>query len=149
MGDVGEVKMAEDVLEEAMAMVIDQIPKQVCAGDLMSKTVCTCGPSDTMDHVLALMNRMQKKAVHVVSEDYELLGFIKYRDPVKAAQAGKGQQHAKAWMRKELVSVEADTPFAELEALLLEGSTGRLHVVDDDGRLIGLVSRTDLLRHHK
>ena len=29
----------------------------------------------------------------------------------------------------------------------LQGDTGRLHVVDGEGRLLGLVSRTDMLRH--
>lgn len=102
-----------------------------------------------MDHVLVLMNRMRKRAVPVLGDDGELLGFLKYRDPVKAAQSNKGSQHAKAWMRKELLTVPPETPFTELEALLLSGSTGRLHVVDDDGRLLGIVSRTDMLRHHQ
>jgi len=115
----------------------------------MTKTLCHCSPDDTMEHVLGLMNRMRKRALPVVGDDDELLGFLKYRDPIKAAQSGKGAQFAKAWMRKELLTVAPETPFAELEALLLEGSTGRLHVVDDDGRLIGLVSRTDMLRQHK
>ena len=51
-------------------------------------------------------------------------------------------------MRKEYSTVVPDTPFTEMEELLLEGATGRLHGVDDDGRLIGLVSRTDVLRHY-
>lgn len=74
--------------------------------------------------------------------------LVRYRDPVKAAQSGKGQQQAKAWMRKELLTVGLEMPFNELEALLLEGSTGRLHVVDDDNHLLGLVSRTDMLRQY-
>ena len=52
-------------------------------------------------------------------------------------------------MRREFLTVQPDTPFTEMERLLLEGSTGRLHVVDDDGKLLGLVSRTDLLRNYQ
>ena len=37
------------------------------------------------------------------------------------------------------------SPYSLLYAL--QGDTGRLHVVDDEGRLLGLVSRTDMLRH--
>ena len=93
------------------------------------------------------MNARRKRALPVLAEDDTLLGFIKYRDPIKAVSAGKGGQQVKAWMRRELITVEPDMPFADMEALLLEGHTGRLHVVDDDHRLIGLVSRTDILRH--
>jgi tRNA nucleotidyltransferase (CCA-adding enzyme) len=95
---------------------------------------------------------MKKRAVPVVGEDRKLLGFLKYRDPVKAAQTKKGSQCVKAWMRREVRTVEPDTPFTKIEALLLEGTTGSLHVVDDDHRLLGLVSRTDMLRqcgHYK
>jgi CBS domain-containing protein len=38
-------------------------------------------------------------------------------------------------------------PQPPLPVVWLQGDTGRLHVVDDDGRLLGLVSRTDMLRH--
>ena len=39
-------------------------------------------------------------------------------------------------------------PFLELEELLIERSIGRLPVVDDNGVLLGLVTRTDVLRQH-
>ena len=138
------------VMQQAVAMLVKQVPEQVRASDLMTKSIIACKPTDSMDDTLALMNKMRKRAVPVCSDDGEmkLLGFIKYRDPIKAAQSGKGHQNVKAWMRKEYMTVEPDTPFTEMEELLLEGSTGRLHVVDDDGRLIGLVSRTDVLRHY-
>ena len=48
-----------------------------------------------------------------------------------------------------MLTVDPDVPFSELEELLVGGSTGRLHVVDTDGKLIGLVSRTDMLRQYK
>jgi len=142
------VEMAEGVVTEVVAAVHAQIPEQVRAADLMTKTIASCKPTDSMDHVLGLMNRVRHRSLPVVADDGELLGFLKYRDPVKAAQSGKGQQQAKAWMRKELLTVGLEMPFNELEALLLEGSTGRLHVVDDDNHLLGLVSRTDMLRQY-
>ena len=101
------------------------------------------------------MNRMRKRALPVVEASAEagvlgkLIGFIKYSDPVKAMQAGKGQQLVKQWTRRELLRIDEATPFTEVEALLVGGSTGRVHVVDQEGRLIGLVSRTDMLRHYQ
>ena len=38
------------------------------------------------------------------------MGYIKYKDPVKAAQSGKGQQQIKAWMRRELLKVPRPSP---------------------------------------
>ena len=175
---------------------------QLRAADLMTKSVVSCAPTDTMDHARALMNRVQLKGTPVLTptralaltptrtwsawagcliwqvvEDGMLLGMLKYRDVVKAAQQGKGGQHVKAWMRREVdpckscksqqfaslygeeapcdrdgcliwqvVKVLAETTFAELEAAMTEGQPGRIPVVDRDGRMLGIVTRTDLLR---
>ena len=42
-----------------------------------------------------------------------------------------------------------ETPLDELEEILLEGSVGRLPVVSEAGRLLGLVTRTDVLRQRQ
>jgi len=138
------------VMHQAVSMLVKQIPDQVCASDLMVgiEEACVCRPNDTMEDALALMNQRGKRAVPVLADDDTLVGYVKYRDPIKAVGAGKGQQQVKAWMRRELLSVAPNTPFTDMEAMLLEGDTGHLHVVDDANRLIGLVSRTDLLRHY-
>jgi len=142
-------EVAEAVMDEAVVAVLAQIPEQVRAEELMTKTVCACRPTDSMAHVLALMNRVERKSLPVVDDDGRIVGFLKYRDPIKAVQDGKGSQQAKAWMRCEFVVVSADTAFTQLEQLLIEKATGRLYVLDDERRLLGLVTRTDLLRHHQ
>ena len=110
------------------------------AAEIMTKSVVTIAPEETMEHALALMNRMRKRALPVVEASAEagvlgkLIGFIKYSDPVKAMQAGKGQQLVKQWTRRELLRIDEATPFTEVEALLVGGSTGRVHVADQEGR---------------
>jgi len=137
------------VMQQAVSLVVKSVPAQPCASDLMSTTIHACAPADTMEAALALMNRVRKRVLPVLGEEGELMGYLKFKDPIKAAQAGKGQQQVKAWMRRELLTVNADTPLDELEAMLLAGSTGRLHVVDKHNKLLGLVSRTDMLRHYQ
>ncbi|EOD41629.1 hypothetical protein EMIHUDRAFT_194023 [Emiliania huxleyi CCMP1516] len=70
----------------------------------------------------------------------------RYRDVMKAAQASKGGQRVKSWVRRHTLTVPTQTPLDELEAILIEQSAGRLPVVADDGTLVGLVTRTDVLR---
>jgi tRNA nucleotidyltransferase (CCA-adding enzyme) len=140
---------ANAVLGAALDAILSQVPKQVTASEVMTRTVFSCAPGDTMEHALGLMRRVEKKAMPVVDEESGALqGMLKFRDVVKAMQSAKGGQQVKAWMRRELVTVHEDTPFTELEGMLQE-QTGRLPVVDDDGVLLGIVTRTDVLRHHK
>lgn len=146
---LGALAQARAIAGEAVELVVGQVPQQARATQLMTKTIHGCSQNDTMDDALELMNRMGRRAMPVLGDDGTLLGFLKYRDPIRAAQAGKGRQQVKAWMRRELITIGPDATFTEMERQLLEGDTGRLHVVDDDGRLLGLVSRTDMLRHYQ
>jgi tRNA nucleotidyltransferase (CCA-adding enzyme) len=141
---------AEAVMERALSQVLAQIPKQSTAADIMTTSIFTCRPADTMEEARSLMLRVQKKATPVVDEAGMLMGMLKYRDVVKAAQANKGEQKVNAWMRRtqEITTVREATSFEELERVLIEDSVGRLPVVDGGGKLLGLVTRTDVLRQH-
>jgi nanoRNase/pAp phosphatase (c-di-AMP/oligoRNAs hydrolase) len=56
----------------------------------------------------------------------------------------------KAWMKQHIKTVEASTTMAEVEAVLLENDVGCIPVVQDGTmRLVGMVTRTDLLRQHR
>jgi len=50
-------------------------------------------------------------------------------------------------MQKDVIWVDADTPLAKLGPLLLEQRISGLPVLSSEGELMGVVSKTDLLRH--
>jgi len=56
----------------------------------------------------------------------------------------------KAWMKQHIKTVEASLTMAEVEAILLENDVGCIPVVRDGTKqLVGMVTRTDLLRQHR
>jgi tRNA nucleotidyltransferase (CCA-adding enzyme) len=56
----------------------------------------------------------------------------------------------KGWMKQHVQSVEASRTMAEVEAVLLETDVGCIPVTQDGTKqLVGMVTRTDLLRQHK
>lgn len=56
----------------------------------------------------------------------------------------------KAWMKQHIQIVEASRTMAEVEAILLENDVGCIPVVEDGTKqLVGMVTRTDLLRQHR
>lgn len=136
------------VLDAVLASVLHQIPEQVTAADIMTVDVVSVRPDATMEDARLTMNEARLKGVPVVGASGELLGALKYKDVVKAAQAGKAAQRVKAWMRRQVVTISADMPFHELEEFLISRSIGRLPVVAEDGRLMGIITRTDILRQH-
>ena len=56
----------------------------------------------------------------------------------------------KAWMLQHIQIVEASKTMAEVEFILLENDVGCIPVVaDGTNQLVGMVTRTDLLRQHR
>ncbi len=56
----------------------------------------------------------------------------------------------KGWMKQHVQTVEAGLTMAEVEAILLENDVGCIPVVADGTKqLVGMVTRTDLLRQHR
>jgi CBS domain-containing protein len=55
----------------------------------------------------------------------------------------------KAWMKQHITTVEASMTMAEVEAILLANDVGCIPVVQDGtNQLVGMLTRTDLLRQH-
>ena len=55
----GALSEASALLEEAVAAIIDSVPAQACADDIMTKTLHSCSPEDSMDTALEMMNRIK------------------------------------------------------------------------------------------
>merc|ERR1712161_168331 len=56
----------------------------------------------------------------------------------------------KGWMKQHIQTVEASFTMAEVKAILLDQDVGCMPVVKDGTKkLIGMVTRTDLLRQHR
>ena len=140
---------ARALLNRALEHVISQVPEQPTAEDLMTKTVFSCSPGDTMEEAMKMMNRIAKKAVPVIDDERKLMGMLKFSDVVKAEQAGKGQQLVKVWMRRDVVTIAPEAKFDKVEQLIIDTGSGRLPVTDENGVLLGLVTRTDVLRQHR
>jgi CBS domain-containing protein len=49
------------------------------------------------------------------------------------------------WMNRDLVTVNPSTPLAEAVKLLVDRHISGLPVIDDDGKLVGVISEADLM----
>lgn len=68
----------------------------------------------------------------------------------KVEERRKRGTTVKAWMKQHVKTVEASRTMAEVEAILLANDVGCIPVVKDGTmQLVGMVTRTDLLRQHR
>lgn len=69
----------------------------------------------------------------------------------ESLQRERGQgTTVKGWMKQHVRLIEASLTMAEVESILLESDVGCMPVVEDGTKkLVGMVTRTDLLRQHR
>ncbi len=86
-------------------------------------------------------------SVPILEKDHKVTGIVSEYDLLKAIMEGKelAKVTAREIMTKNPITVNQDTPATEIMRLLQEKHLIRMPVVDDEGKLAGVVSRRDIL----
>jgi CBS domain-containing protein len=138
------------------------------AADIMTRALVTVAPDTPLDEVIRLLLDKRAGALPVV-EDHAVVGIVAEADLLRRAELGAEPRptswlgwfvsdtaRAQAFVRghgklardvmtQPAVTVAEDTPVAEVAALLEHQRISRVPVLRE-GRLVGLVSRSDILR---
>jgi CBS domain-containing protein len=117
--------------------------------ELMVTNVLTCREGDSLERAAQLMWEGDVGAIPVVDADYRVIGMITDRDICMAAYT----QGRPLWtipvetaMSKTVVTCHADDNVSTAEMVMREAKVRRLPVVNHEGKLVGLLSLTDLAR---
>jgi len=116
---------------------------------LMSRTVRTCRATETLNRAAQLMWENDCGCVPVVDEDGRAVGIVTDRDACMAAYTQGGPLDALpvgSAMARDLRSCRATDTIVEAESIMRAAQVRRLPVVDEAGRLIGLLSLNDIAR---
>ena len=122
-----------------------QIPQPPTARDLMSSPVRTIRPDTTINQAQRVLLRYGHSGLSVVNEGDRLVGIISRRNLDLALHHGFEQAPVKGYMSRNLKTIAPDTPLPEIEDLMVTYDIGRLPVLESE-RLVGIVTRTDVLR---
>jgi tRNA nucleotidyltransferase (CCA-adding enzyme) len=136
---------ANATLQQLLTQLKAQIPQPPTARDLMSSPVRTIRPETTIDEAQRILLRYGHSGLSVVNADGQLVGIISRRDIDIALHHGFSHAPVKGYMTTNLKSIHPDTSLPEIESLMVTYDIGRLPVLEN-GQLIGIVTRTDVLR---
>jgi CBS domain-containing protein len=139
------------------------------ASDIMTKTVITGKPDTTVAQAAELMTRNRISAIPVLDTDGSILGIVSEGDLMRRVEGATDRtrswwlsffaepqtsargfiqehgQHLKDIMTTEVTTVTLDTPVGQIAQLLEKRHIKRVPVVKD-GKLVGIVSRANLLQ---
>lgn len=139
------------------------------AKDVMTTRVVTVRPDTTVAQIAKTLLERHVSAVPVVDAGGGLLGIVSEGDLMRRPESSTEERrswwlafltlpdedqrryvkthgrHAEDVMTQNVVTVPPDCPLAEIATLLEDRRIKRVPVVED-GKLVGIVSRADLLR---
>jgi tRNA nucleotidyltransferase (CCA-adding enzyme) len=118
----------------------------VTAKELMSFPVRSIHPHTTVAEAQKVLLRYGHSGLTVVDDAGQLLGIISRRDLDIAAYHGFQDAAVEGHMSTSVKFVTPETPLTEVQTLMILYDIGRLPVVYA-GQLVGIVTRSDILRH--
>jgi CBS domain-containing protein len=174
-GDLVGIVSRVDVLRAFAQPLAAELPRQLLApgpravvAELMTVDVPTVHRDASLAEVVGLLVSHRQRRVVVVDDERRAVGIISDGDLLKRAQPTErsdiilslsrgvapdrdegyrlAQRSAAQVMTAPVISVGPDTALVTALQLLLEHHIKRLPVVDDQGRLVGLVGRGGILQ---
>ncbi len=115
------------------------------AADIMSSPVKTVSVHVTMEEAGKTMLRYGHTGMPVMDGN-QMVGLISRRDVDKARQHNLGHAPVKGFMSARVITARPDTPVNEIQKAMISHDIGRVPVLDDEANIVGIVSRTDVLR---
>ncbi len=117
----------------------------------MITDLVTVRPEDAIELAASLMDWEKLRYLPVEDDDGRLAGLVSYRAMIKliargAHAAPAPPQAVKDIMRRDVISVPLGTPTTDAIRLMRERGVGCLPVLDEEGRLVGIVTERELLR---
>lgn len=147
-----------DILSTEARQSLGGAPTGTTATDIMTTDPATAHPDDTLLVAAARMQRLNVRHLPIVDANHRVIGMLSDRDlrtvignafldPDQQSPAGAlAERRVGDVMSRDVLTVTPGQSVAELAAELMGRAISALPVVDDDGRLVGIVSIVDVLR---
>jgi CBS domain-containing protein len=123
--------------------------KSAPVGDFMTTDLVTVTPDMDIHRAIKILLERQISGVPVIGESGELVGILSVKDCLKIAFSASYHQEwagpVSEFMSAEVQTIESDTDIVEAAEIFLKNRYRRFPVVTD-GRLVGMISRYDVLR---
>lgn len=136
---------SEKIRQEIEAAVAKMTKPDVFARDIMSFPVVMFSQDDKVYEAWEKLRSLGYKGAPVVDEAGALAGMVTMGDLEKALKHDMGHSRVKGYMSSRVLTVSPDTPLHVLQKIMMDQDKGRIPVLDN-GKLVGLVTRTDVLK---
>ena len=111
------------------------------AKDIMTKDVVTVCPKTKVKEAIQLMVGKEVSGLPVVDEEGKVVGLLTEADVL----AARANQNVESAMTKRVTKATPDDTIKSIAETLKKRKIKRVPVVDQKGKLVGVVARRDVL----
>lgn len=116
------------------------------AGAIMTADMVTVRPDASIEDAIEMLLRDQISGLPVIDDDGRLVGVITEFALLAVAYDRRVKNHTVSQhMTRELITVEVDDPISRVADLCIVHRVRRVPVMQN-GRLVGIIARRDVLR---
>ena len=133
----------DDARERLVAALKGAVREPPTAGQIMSCPPRTVSPDETVARALVACQRYAQSGILVATEG-RLEGVVRREDLDRAVAHGLSHAPVKGIMSARVATADEATPLGELQRLFAAG--GERVAVLREGRVVGVVTRSDVLR---
>jgi CBS domain-containing protein/anti-sigma regulatory factor (Ser/Thr protein kinase) len=124
---------------------VEELAYDLKIRDIMSRSVRFVGPNNRMADVLEILRQHRFSGLPVLDQE-ELQGVVSLEDLIRAIQENKLNSPVSEFMSHRVISVHEFDAAVEAIETFTRFKVGRLPVVDEEGRLVGMVTKGDITR---
>lgn len=142
----GKIIGRDDLHGELLLEVINivSIPKEAVK-NIMSKRLVYLTQNMSLREAAAVIYREFIRAAPIIDENNNLIGLLTSSDIARCLSEGRIDITVKEAATRKPVTINLNEDILEAMDKMRRSSIGRLIVVDNNGKPIGIVTRTDLL----
>ncbi|MCD6514177.1 MAG: CBS domain-containing protein [Candidatus Odinarchaeota archaeon] len=142
----GEVIEKDDLRKEIIIRIttMTSIPREI-AKNIMSKNLISFSPNDSLRYVADVLYSRNIRGGPVI-EDGKIVGLITTSEIAKALKEGSLDAKVSDYIRKDVHVVNENEDILNVIKKMVSLNVGRLIVIDSEGKTIGIVTRTDILK---
>ncbi len=116
--------------------------------DVMESNINFLYEEDTILHASKFMKEERIRNLPVVDQNKKLVGLVTLREIIETIFHNPDQILVRSAMlkREQVTSVKSDVDLKDAIEVMIANKFGCLPVIDDKGKLIGLISEANLLK---
>ncbi|MBA4396046.1 MAG: serine/threonine protein kinase [Syntrophus sp. (in: bacteria)] len=136
MVEAGEIKILSKYAEYF---------QELKAKNIMNRTVIVLKETDTMNEAKEIMRRKKISGIPIVDDTNCLINIVTMEDLIKALESGEISKKIKELGRKAVLSLHENDDFERIVEYITAYPFGRYPVVDSSRKVVGIITKKDLL----